>query len=392
MALTEERPGVWRGDLWHQGRRTKLTFRGTAKEAKVYEAQKRLEIEQRGIVKGRDVLTFAEFLDRKYELMAKIELGEGTWKIRVYKLKPLRKHFGSIKLTKLTEQHIEAYKQWRRRSIAKETVNGELNVLSAVLTYARNIKVPCATLKIRRFRIRKSSKGNIKVYSRSEVGFILAASAIVAPKFVLLVKFLFETGCRKSEAINLRWRRVDLDRGLAKIWNEVDEDDDDDETEGTRTDGDASYTVKSVEREVPLSDELVVALKEWKLKVGTSEWVFPVTTNRMGTRGGKYAEFPDGTWARVLDKATELARAEDPKARTITGGPHRCRHTYASHYLKAKPDLFALGRLLGHSHVRVTEIYGHLLPGHLDEARNVVTFEPAAIGTTPGTELTPRSE
>jgi hypothetical protein len=50
-----------------------------------------------------------------------------------------------------------------------------------------------------------------------------------------------------------------------------------------------------------------------------------------------------------------------------------------------KPDLFALGRLLGHSHVRVTEIYGHLLPGHLDEARNVVTFQRAEVGTVSAT-------
>jgi integrase len=268
-------------------------------------------------------------------------------------------------------------------------VNGELNVLSAVLTYAREIKVPCASPKIRRFKTRKSSKGKVKVYSRDEVGFILAASAIVAPRFTVVAKFLFETGCRKSEAINLPWTRVDLDRGLAKIWNEVDEDD---ETEGSRDDGAPSYTVKSVEREVPLTDDLAIALRKQKLKVGTSEWVFPVTTHRMGTKGGKYSEFPDATWARVFAKATELARAKDPTARNITGGPHRCRHTYASHYLKAKPDLFALGRLLGHSHVRVTEIHGHLLPGHLDEARNVVSFQQAVIGTGAETRSRPTSE
>lgn len=374
MALKEERPGVWRGDIWHQGRRTKITFRGSAKEAKAYEARRRLEIEQSGIVKTRDVLTFAEFLDRKYEPMAKMELGEGTWKIRVYKLKPLRKHFGSIKLTKVTEQDIENYKQWRRTSVAKETVNGELNVLSAVLTYAREIKAPCAAPKIRRFRIKKSRKGNVKAYTKQEVGFILGACKLVAPYFWVLVKFLVETGVRKSEAINLPWTRVELDRCFAKIWNEVDEDEDAPER---GADDEGRYEVKSVEREVPLSDELVVALREQKAKVGTSDWVFPVMTNRMGTKGGKYAEFPDGTWARVLAKATELARAADPSARKILGGPHRCRHTFASHYLKAKPDLFALGRLLGHSHVRVTELYGHMLPGHLDEARNVVTFQEA---------------
>jgi len=389
VALKEERPGVWRGDLWHQGRRVKLTFTGTAKEAKAYEARRRLEIEKAGIIHGREVPTFADFLDRKYEPTASLELGQGTWKVRVYKLKPLRKHFGPLKLTKISEQHIEDYKRWRRKSIAKDTINGELNVLSAVLSYARDIKVPCAAPKIRRFKIRRSNKGNVKAYTRDEVGFILRACAIVAPSALTLVRFLFETGCRKSEAINLPWTGVDMDRRLAKIWNAVDDDADDLDTADANT---AAYHVKSIEREVPLNDDLVLCLKEQKLKVGTSQWVFPVMTNRMGTRGGKYAEFPDGTWARVLVKATELAKAADPSARKIAGGPHRCRHTFASHYLRAKPDLFALGRLLGHSHVRVTEIYGHLLPGHLDEARNIVSFQNAVSGTGPGARPKASSE
>ncbi len=61
------------------------------------------------------------------------------------------------------------------------------------------------------------------------------------------------------------------------------------------------------------------------------------------------------------------------------------RHTFASHFLQAKPDLFALGRILGHSHTRVTELYSHLLAEHLAETRNVVTFEPAYYPTTPTT-------
>jgi integrase len=127
------------------------------------------------------------------------------------------------------------------------------------------------------------------------------------------------------------------------------------------------------------SESGVLVLEEQKARAGESEWVFPVVTNRMQTKGEKYWEFPDATWSRVLTKANELAKKRDPNARQILGGPHRCRHTYASHFLANKPDLFALGRVLGHSHSRVTEIYSHLLPGHLDGLRNVVTFEPAAV-------------
>ena len=82
MALKEERPGVWRGDLWHQGRRTKLTFEGNARDAKAYEARRRLEIAEKGIVRVRDVPTFESFLTNKYEPSAKLELRAGTWGVR----------------------------------------------------------------------------------------------------------------------------------------------------------------------------------------------------------------------------------------------------------------------------------------------------------------------
>ena len=373
MTLKEEKPGVWRGDLWHQGRRIKLTFHGTSKDAKEYEAKRRLEIVMAGIVKTRDVLTFENFVANKYESAAKVELGVGTWRVRPYQLKPLRQYFGSMKMTRISEQHIEGYKHARAQEVEKVTVNGELNVLSAILTYARHLKVPCASPRIRRFKVRKK-KGNAKAYTRVEAGFILAAAALVAPSFFPIVKFLFETGVRKSELINLPWARVNLDQQLACIWNETDDDDDQPDD-----DDEADYEVKSVEREVTLSDGLVAVLKEQKLKVGASEWVFPVATNRMSTKGQRYEYFPKHTWMRVLAKANELARNADPSVRKIAGGPHRCRHTFASHFLQKKPDLFALGRVLGHSHTRVTELYSHLLADHLAETRNVVTFEAAEI-------------
>jgi phage tail tape-measure protein len=76
------------------------------------------------------------------------------------------------------------------------------------------------------------------------------------------------------------------------------------------------------------------------------------------------AEFPDNSWTRIV------------KLAGLEGGPHKARHTYASLFLRAKPDLFLLGRVLGHSHAKVTELYAHLLPEHLAEARGVVSFAP----------------
>lgn len=377
----DETKKAWRKDLWVSGRRTKLTFRGSKREAQEYEARRRIELGATGVVRQKDAPAFETFCVDAYKPHAKMSLRASTWNVRRYQLEPLIEHFRLTKLTKLTTALVESYKQRRVQEVDKVTVNSELNVLSAVLTYARHLKLPCAEPAIQRFTVRKK-KGNAKAYTREEVGFILAGARAVGPDFYALVRFLAETGCRKSEAINLPWARVDLRRAMVKIWSDVDGEEDEDE-----------YEVKSRDREVTLPDSLVVILKEQKLRVGESAWVFPVRTDRASrgakreTKGGRYANWPKHTWARALAKATELRRETDPKATAITGGPHRLRHTFASMFLARCPDLFALGRILGHSHSRVTELYSHLLPDHLATTRNVVTYEEAKNSP----QTTPRS-
>lgn len=396
MAKWREEPpgsGRWRLNLYVRGRCHKLTFHGTKKEALDYEAQQRLELGALPVAKTRSDLDFKSYCVEVYKPAAKASLRPGTWKVRTYQLARLLVHFGSLKLTKIGEPDIEAYKVKRRSEGADPvTVNTELNVLSATLTYAREtLRLLCAHPRIKRFKLRRK-KGRVKFYSREQVAWILRACHEKAPRFLTLFTFLFETGARKSEAINLPWKNVLLDRGMIHIWSEADSDEE-------------GYEVKSVEREVPVSDHLLVLLKAQKLLGLSKEWVFPVVTDREKTKGEKYAEFPSNTWDRVLRHATSLARedafqrarasgASEEEAREIAaqvpairGGPHRARHTFASHFLAAKADLFLLGKVLGHGHSRVTELYSHLIPEHLAEARNVVSFSAEAIATaTPNAE------
>jgi site-specific recombinase XerC len=44
-------------------------------------------------------------------------------------------------------------------------------------------------------------------------------------------------------------------------------------------------------------------------------------------------------FAKESGATDEEAAEEAKKVRPIIGGPHRARHTYASHFLKAKADL-----------------------------------------------------
>ena len=72
-------------------------------------------------------------------------------------------------------------------------------------------------------------------------------------------------------------------------------------------------------REVPVGDALARTLAKLPR---TSRHVFP------NFHGERFAEFPNKRFAAIVDAAG------------LTGGPHTCRHTYASHFLRAVPDLF----------------------------------------------------
>ena len=352
MSMREVKPGYWKGEIWHQGKRQTISFQGSAADAKIYEARKRIEIRSQGIIDPRTSPSFVDYCVDVYKPYAKLNVRKSTWNVRRYQLEHLVLFFDKLPLMKITSQYVERYKQHRRDEQAKRaTINSELNVLSSMLTYAREtLNLPCGKPKIVRLSERRK-KANVRFWTPEQLKLIVDACLEHVPEIFPLVFFLAHTGARKSEAIHLPWTNVDFAQRIIRIWSEADTDDEADVEDG--------YQVKSSDREVPISDALLVILKEQKLKWGTSQWVFPVLQGK--SKGERYAFFPKRTFNRVLRHAG------------VKGSPHMFRHTYASLFLANKPDLYLLSKVLGHSSYKVTEqVYAHMVPGYLDQARNVI--------------------
>jgi len=132
------------------------------------------------------------------------------------------------------------------------------------------------------------------------------------------------TGLRRGEALKLRWGAVDLDRRLITV-------------EGR--------TAKSRQtRHVPLNDEAVRVLRNWREQAGAGARVFHVV-------GFQTA------WETVL------RRARISKFRW-----HDLRHHFASRLVQQGVPLNTVRDLLGHGSVGMSLRYAHLAPDQRREA------------------------
>jgi integrase len=340
------RKGTHRVTVWKDGRQHEETVEGSKADALEHEARMRLELGARSRTRQRIAPAFSVFCAEAYEPHARARLGADTWrKVRCYQVATLAEFFGTRRLSELSASLVDAYVAQRLKSVVATSVNNELRVLGTLLRFAREeCGYPVPELRIRRV---KQTVRRVRAWSSVEVRRLLSASARVDPDFVPMLVFLLNTGCRKGEAIAAPWSWVDPRRralcvGAYERW--------------------APKSKRP--REIPLSAALERTLRSLPR---STRWIFP------NVHGERYREFPQKRFTAVT------------LAAGLKGGPHTCRHTFASMFLAAGGTLYDLSAILGHSATRTTELYAHLLPGHLERARNAVNVD--ARGRNPGTTL-----
>jgi len=360
----------WRVRIWHRGALKDWIVDGTKKDAEAFEARKRVEMEKNGgFQEVRVVPTFLDFCVEQYRPHAEKHLKARTWTNRQYQLATLTEFFGPFKLTELSTARAEAYQNARLgEKISPGTVNDEIKVLRAVLNYAEYIGIPTVKLKIKDLPVRK--KRRLHFWTKDQVATLLRSVSEHSPSLYWLVLFLLETGCRRGEALALEFCDVDLETGIVRVQPNEDWQPKDNEA-----------------REIPISKTGL--LYTWLKDEATSSRRF-VFVNR---NKEPYAYWPQRAFDRARDAAVPpiqaqvharshkgaLADCAECTKYAIKGGPHTTRHTFATHFLAKVPDLYLLARILGHSDTKVTQLYAHLLPDHLDRARGAVHFD-APVG------------
>ncbi len=174
-----------------------------------------------------------------------------------------------------------------------------------------------------------------------------------------ILELLYSSGLRLSELQGLDWADLDLGEGLVRVRGK-----------GGKV------------RIVPVGRMARDAIRAW-LPLGAA-WLAGPAENKGGSEGASAAGSAspppaDGGGARGqplfvtrtgrrLSRRSIQARIRFWARLAGLGGrvhPHQLRHSFASHVLESSGDLRAVQELLGHAHLRSTQIYTRLDLQHL---------------------------
>ena len=143
----------------------------------------------------------------------------------------------------------------------------------------------------------------------------------------LIIEFLYGTGIRLSELLNMEDSHLNLDQQTVKVLGK-----------------------RNKERIIPLPDQLISTIKKYKSfkenSVESKDGYYLIITSL-----GKKA-YPMMVY-RVVKKHLNLFSKSNKKS------PHVLRHSFATHLLNKGADLNAIKDLLGHSSLAATQVYTH---------------------------------
>ncbi|MFQ5631451.1 MAG: site-specific tyrosine recombinase XerD [bacterium] len=152
-----------------------------------------------------------------------------------------------------------------------------------------------------------------------------------------LFEFLYATGARISEALNLTQGDCFPDDGFVRL-----------------------YGKGRKERIVPIGEEAAHWLKRYQIhgRPLLADAFRSQDVMFLNRRGGKLTRM--GAW-KLLRKYVDLSGIKKHVS------PHTFRHSFATHLLEGGADLRAVQEMLGHADISTTQIYTHLDKAYLRE-------------------------
>jgi integrase len=238
--------------------------------------------------------------------------------------------FGNKDLDLISSHDLEKFKIWRLSEASPTTVNIDLKTLKAALNKAVEWEMlpknPCSRVSPVRVPMRSPA-------FLTQAEFEKLYFAIQERWLKDIVLFAVLTGMRQGEIINLQWKNVDLRGACLHIRNS------------------SSFSAKmGKERTIPINH---LGLELLKTRARATDHVFTYGDGRRIKRDHLTHRFKNYVRISDLNESVHF---------------HSLRHTFASWLVQAGVPIYTVQKLLGHSSVRITEIYSHLADENLRDS------------------------
>lgn len=262
--------------------------------------------------------------------------------------------FQKMNLSQITTDKINEFERITSEKVGTKTLHNHLTLLNTILNEGVEIRWLKEKPRIKKPKLINEPFKFLR--TTSEIQLLLNEARNEKEGTFELFSTAVLTGMRAGEIAGLHWSDIDFDKRQIQVHRSY-----------------IGPTKSGRIRIVPILDQLLPILREWKLR-NPLPIVFPNKVGRM------YRE-SDRVFQEIFQKCLKRAGLERIRF-------HDLRHTFASHWMMGNGSLYRLRDILGHSTIKMTEHYAHFAP-HLfkeDYARFEIdlSFEEAKIYSMTG--------
>lgn len=316
--------GRWAVSWWKDGRRIRHRLKAAARPDAEREAIDLI----RAQTAKREVLT----VENLWGMYRKEKEGRRVAKTMEYEWKAIGPHFGHLRPDQVTIDHCRDYTS-KRRAAGKHdgTIWTELGHLRTVFTWAKGARLIEHAPPVER---PQKPAPKDRYLTRAEIDKLLSVEMAAHIKTAIVL--MLTTAARVSAILELRWDRVDFERGQIDL----------------RASDIGPRKGRAI---VPMNNKARTTLEEAK-KAALSDYVI------------EWAGEPVASIKTGFNNAVATAKLEG-----VT--PHVLRHTAAVHMVEAGASMEEVAQYLGHTNPSVTfRVYGRYSPAHLRKAAAALEF------------------
>lgn len=329
MSLTKKNR-FWHYDFIFKGRRYQgSTHQTNINKAKLVEAKVRSDtaLEAFGIGPRKEAPLFKQFMEGRFEESVRMNAkAKRTAKSYREKAKPLLAYppFAAARLDQIDGDMIERYKAHRMKTVAINTLNGELATLRKALRLAHEWKLIPACPKVR--LLPNGRQRNFVVSGELENAYLAVTDYPLKQAAILIL----DLGLRPEECVRLKKVDISDDTLIVREGKSV-----------------------NAARALPLTQRALASIELLSALWPDSEFLFKGSKGKHFTRGA------------LNNLHTKAKKANDWPADFVL---YSFRHTFGTRLAESGASVFDIKRLMGHFSVKVSERYIHPTAGGIELA------------------------